>query len=302
VFRQHALSLCVGALLLAGCSLLASLDDIRVGDGEVVDGSISDVSPDVAIDIGADAATRDAMADADAAAPSTLGMGLVAYWKLDGNGKDATDGGSDLVPSGSTAPTYPSSGKFGAALFPGLGSSYLCAECSALSSSTRSALEVDGAADFTIALWVRRFLSPNTDNTWYQYGLFDNGQTMIDVASTGPAPAPAYTTLTLLDGASVVASVKDATFNFRSAANTDVWTHLIAFRRGTTIGIRVNGSETTATTNGAVGSPAATFRLAQIGGGYPWQGLVDEVAKWDRALTALEMSALYNNGAGRPLP
>src|SRR5438067_1324973 len=73
-----------------------------------------------------------------------------------------------------------------------------------------------------------------------------------------------------------------------------------AFLPGT-IGLRVNGKETTATFSGAVGAQSTWF-VAENRAGYPWQGVVDEVGKWGRALTGAEMDQLYAKGAGLTLP
>ena len=72
--------------------------------------------------------------------------------------------------------------------------------------------------------------------------------------------------------------------------------------RGSTIGIRVNGNENTGTIQGAVGARTGKVFVAAMTDGYPWQGLVDEMGKWNRALTPAEMDALYNGGSGMTLP
>jgi hypothetical protein len=124
---------------------------------------------------------------------------------------------------------------------------------------------------------------------------------MLDVHGTGAAPTPVYATLHIFDGATETANVQNTSVDFRDAANTDVWIHLVAYRRGTTIGVVVNGVETTAPFTGTIG-PATTFWLGKASAGYEWQGTLDELEVWDRALSSAEIAALYNGGAGVTIP
>jgi hypothetical protein len=233
--------------------------------------------------------------------PTTLTTGLVAYWKLDGDAKDSSGHNIDLLPAPGKDNGQPSyvQAKFNAGLYPRVSqTTFECPECVALEHPNLPELEMNG--DFTISMWAKRSASPVVDGIWWGYALFDNGQVTFGAQGTAANPSPAYPTLYFHDGATVLGQVEDPTFDFRAASNTDVWVHLVAFRRGSTIGIRVNGKETTATVTRPVGVPS-TFFLAQNSGGYPWQGVVDEVAKWNRALSSDEMDQLWAHGAGRTL-
>jgi hypothetical protein len=228
--------------------------------------------------------------------------GLDAYWKLDGDATDSSGHGVTLAASPGLFDGVPEymPGKIGNGLYPRISQSdYQCGECVALQTFPQARLDM--SADFTISLWAKRSASPIVDGTWWGYGLFDNGQVSLGAWATSVDPAPAYPTLTFYVGDNAVATLQDTTFDFRSAAATDVWTHVIVFRRGGTIGMRINGKETTATFTGAVGAQS-TFYVAQNRAGYPWQGVVDEVGKWNRALTSAEMDQLYAKGAGMTLP
>jgi hypothetical protein len=288
------------SVALAACSVFADLSDIRVGNG-LGDDARADAEPPPQ-DAGGG---RDAVSDTGVdACPdggcSTLSDGLVGYWKLDGNALDSTAGASHLVAEPASGAPLFVAGKVGDGFSPRIGSTFLCPECVVLKSTAKPALATSG--DFTISIWASRTANPNTDSVWWHYGLFDNGQLEIGVYSTNTAPTPAYPGLRLKSSPTVVAKELLApAFDFRASANTGVWTHIIAFRRGSTIGLRVNGDETLDTTDAGVGAHDM-FRLAYDQGGYPWQGAIDEVGKWNRALTAEEMDALYNGGAGRSLP
>lgn len=82
---------------------------------------------------------------------------------------------------------------------------------------------------------------------------------------------------------------------------TNSWYHLVCYREGDTFGIVTNGGEPV--TAIGVGSPriGETFRIGAHEGGYPFYGLIDEVAKWNRALSIEEIALLYNESNGLPL-
>jgi hypothetical protein len=267
-------------------------------------------SPAASIDAGDDAHPHDAGTTKDAATDAPvvdLDLGLVAYWKLDGDGTDATGINMALTGLAGTVNNPPmyATGKIGEALYPGLGTDFNCENCTALQSpdSTNAALQFKSGTsdDFTVSMWAQRITSANVDGTWWRYALLDNAQVTIAAEGTGAYPTPAYPTMFLYANGTQLALVQDKTFDFRAAANTGVWVHVIAFRQGTTIGLRVNGNQTTATISGSVGT-SGRFSVAEEASGYPWQGYVDEVGKWNRALSPAEMDALYNGGAGRTLP
>jgi hypothetical protein len=81
------------------------------------------------------------------------------------------------------------------------------------------------------------------------------------------------------------------------------WTHLVMTRDSTTWKLYANGNLVgTGTTN-----PRVLSANWEIGGnafnpGQNFPGLIDEVGIWNRALSADEVKALYNNGQGLPLP
>jgi hypothetical protein len=281
----------LACLVSAACGRVG-FDDRSLGSDLIGDGS-------------ADANETGALEDAAPCSGATcLGVGLVAYWKLDGDATDASGYNSTLDPSPvSRTPTY-TPGKIGSGLQPGMYTTFqTCPSCASLDSPTRPPLEFATATsdDFTLSVWANRTANPAADNTWWQYELLGNDQVRLRVAGTGAAPTPVYPELVLSNGATVLGHVADPMFDMRSAANVGVWVHIVGYRRGNTIGIVVNGTETTASITGSVGAPG-TFIVGRAANGYDWQGTLDEVGKWDRALNATELAALYNAGAGLALP
>ena len=234
-----------------------------------------------------------------------LHSGLVAYWQIEGNGLDSSGHHNDLelYAAGPTASqdlrTFPPA-LIGRGMSPGLAvRSYLCPGCGSLSRagfSFRNSSE--NPDDFTISAWAlssRGGLA--ADRTWWSYAVAGNDQLMLTAQSTGSYPTPAYPTMTLTNGNNVVARVQNLAVDFRSPSGTGAWVHLVGYRRGDVVGLLVNGQAATSFARGSVGT-AGRFWLGQMGTGYPWQGELDEVTVWSRALSPGEMRALYLRGAG----
>lgn len=86
------------------------------------------------------------------------------------------------------------------------------------------------------------------------------------------------------------------------------WTHVAMTYDGTTTKLYVNGVEKVSSTSesGDISyTHVTTFKIGlyQASGWWlPYAGLIDDVGIWDRALTQDEVSWLYNNGIGRPVP
>ncbi|HEY3353694.1 MAG TPA: LamG-like jellyroll fold domain-containing protein [Polyangia bacterium] len=229
-----------------------------------------------------------------------LGSGLAAYWKLDADGSDSAGNGVHLTQRAGTTPGSFPAGKLGQGYSAGFVGWFADPSIGQLESAPRP--ELDFSGDFTFSAWVYRAPNPAADDVWWNYGIFSNDQVNLNVDSWGAYPTPAYLTLHVSNHGTQLGSVQTTALDFRSAAGTNTWIHVVGFRRGTTIGVRVNGQETTAELSGAVGDQGR-FYFASNGGGYRWQGTTDEAAKWSRALSAAELDLLYNGGAGtRPAP
>jgi hypothetical protein len=97
--------------------------------------------------------------------------------------------------------------------------------------------------------------------------------------------------------------------NFQSSYSPNVWYHVVVVRTmGQKTKIYVNGVDTPATQSGSVSTAAGYIANQKMDlGGYSPLNLyalcdLDEVNMWSRALTATEVTELYNTGTGKFYP
>lgn len=231
-----------------------------------------------------------------AAIRQRLRAGLVGYWRFEGDGRDSADGGFDLVPAKDSPATY-DAGLIGAGWVPGLAVDDSCSNCNRFEGGA-GRTERAFQPDFTISVWVKPEPSPSTDR-WFEYAIFDNEQIRIFGEAFNVEPAPCRPAVFIMKNGAPVYAVRDPVFDFRSSPNQGRWNHIVAFRRGVTLGLRVN-DVTTMTTQAAPGGEGApgTFRVGGAGPRDGWQGAIDELGIWNRALEPDELEALYNQGRG----
>jgi hypothetical protein len=90
-------------------------------------------------------------------------------------------------------------------------------------------------------------------------------------------------------------------FNTVSTYNTSEWVHFVmSTDSGGNISFYVNGS-LTSTQEAAAWSPAPLTIGRNIIDGTPFDGQIDAVGVWNRALTEAEVTSLYNSGTGLEL-
>jgi len=79
-----------------------------------------------------------------------------------------------------------------------------------------------------------------------------------------------------------------------------VWQHVVAIYDNGTMRFYYNGTEFTTSSTEGNHSSNGTFTIGADQNGWqnPYKGFIDEVAVWDEALTASEITALYNSGNG----
>lgn len=266
----------LGSVALAGCAALLGIDEGAYG------GSNDDDVP----------------SGPPAEMISRLQSGLRAYWRFEGNGADSTDAGLALSSAKpELTPSFDDAGRVGAGWLPGLAEGDDCKSCN-LFEQDASAPELRIQGDFTISLWVRPDPNPVADH-WLEYGIFDNDQVRIIGEAFNVSPAPCHPAVFIMKNGTPVYTVRDTMFDFRSDSNRGRWNHVLVFRRGVTLALRINQylSTTTQTAPGGEG-PAGTFRVGGMSVGGGWQGAVDELGIWNRALEADEIDALYNRGRG----
>ncbi len=209
-----------------------------------------------------------------------LSDGLIGYWQFDGNGSDASGNGNTVALFGAAGF---GTGLFGQALsLNGTSGTY------AQMVNDNSAFDL-GSGDFTIQVWASLNGGPSPILIEKFYGPQGPGWTF-------------YLWPSSLNFYSNSQQLLSATVNLP----TGVWQSYVVERSGTTLAIYFNGSLVDDTSyGGSLGSTTNPLlfgaRNAQDGRNFTMNGLIDEVAVWNRALSPEEIAALWNNGAGREM-
>lgn len=88
--------------------------------------------------------------------------------------------------------------------------------------------------------------------------------------------------------------------------STATWYHVVVTKSSTTVKFYVDGAQQGADqtgSNATIYNGTAPFELGAFADSPEyWDGLIDEVGVWSRALTDSEVSTLYNGGAGLSYP
>lgn len=211
---------------------------------------------------------------------------LVAYYKLDSNSNDSVNSlnGSD------TNISYTTAGIIGnGATFNGSNSR--------ISIADNSLLDITG--DLTISCWVKT--SSITNNmTIVNKGV--GGATAVPYEFRFNSDASTSGRILLLRAGS---DYGFASTNARAVTNATM-THLVVTASGTTITFYVNGSSVASSVERAIPATiTANSSVTEIGSrnnGLFFNGLIDEVGIWSRALSSTEVSLVYNGGAGLQYP
>jgi len=217
---------------------------------------------------------------------SSLLSGLQAYWRMEEASWNATPG--EVIDSSS-------SGLHGQAIN-GANTSATgrLGRCGQFDGSNDQIIIPDNAfaiGDFTISVWVktsstgyRVVFASSLDNVW-NYPLW-----ILRMDTSQQAQF-------------VLATSVGNTINISSssAINDNVWHLIVAWREGDVGYIQVdNGIIVNAAFNGSL-SNAVENRIGERYGGSStaWSDSLDEIAIWNRVLTSLERTDLYNNGSGK---
>ncbi len=84
-----------------------------------------------------------------------------------------------------------------------------------------------------------------------------------------------------------------------TALSTGAWYHILATRSGNTLTIYVNGvADATITYSGTPYSTSEPLTFGYGNNHAHFSGKLDEVAVWDKGLSAAEIKTLYNSGRG----
>lgn len=211
-----------------------------------------------------------------------LRSGLVAYWRFEENGGDSTGDHLLTVGEGTGNVSY-SGGKIGLAMRQ---------EGNPSSFRMPRAADIDFEKNFTLSVWAYR-----EESVYDNDAVFDNGSLYIAKRDAPPWNSRMGVLLSSLDDKRTLDLVDNSSIG-KPPLHT--WFHVAVFRRGTTIGIKVNNEGTaTVDVSGMKLQGGSMVFIGQQQYGYPWQGRLDELGIWNRALTFSEMTSLYNNGRAR---
>lgn len=251
---------------LEDCS---SLNNIPGTNCQTAAYNFSVASPDLGI------ASAPTPAPTPAPFPST---GLVSYWKMDEtSGITVADSLNAHNGSGNAAVT---AGKIGNARSFNGSSNYI-----SLANPTTNF--PSGAAAKTLCFW-----GYNTSSALPRSGVF------LGTASNGQAFfVNAYNGTNMFAGG--YGSDTTTITGFWPAAS---WKHVCLTYAGTTAIVYGNGTQVSA--DARIWNLVLNQAFIGRGGGAfgYWQGYIDEVGLWNRALTAIEISTLYNGGVGLTYP
>lgn len=231
--------------------------------------------------------------------------GLVAYWPLNGNFTDAGPNTIAVTNTGVTATTG-ANGTANAAMFfnNALSSTATVVPATSFGAVTiNSALNFGQTASYTVAHWFRITNASSTIGS----GFFDNCMNYNGYAtwlwrSSGTGnPIQVHFNA---GGINVQSPVATTTINLNT------WYHLAGVKDGTTLRLYINGLQV-ATATGAFGVPSYAYQpkfgtLYFNQTGYfnyaPFNGSLDDMRIYNRALTPAEVAVLASSPSGGPLP
>jgi hypothetical protein len=219
-------------------------------------------------------------------ASSSLLSGLQFYYKLEDT-SDSSGNGSTLTNSG--AVTF-IAGKVNNA------ANFIAASSQKLSVASNS-FNQPASGDFSLSFWV---FVPSTNTSNFN-----------DFISKGLRNAQGYT-VEISDGILILFITdgsNSANLGYSATSiNDNTWRHFVAtIVRGGTNTLYLNGtSVNTSSMAGVTGSLSNTtgFAIGWDGSNTATHstGLVDECGYWNRALSSVEVTCLYNGGAGSTYP
>jgi len=196
--------------------------------------------------------------------------GLVGYWPFNGNANDESGNGNDGINSGATLTTDRFSNPNSAYIFDGV----------------NDKIEMDYVFDFperTISGWfnLSQFSATIQAIIVNDYAALANGHIIFQILNDSIA----------LQNGTVGCSQMLPTLN--------TWYFVASTRDATSTKYFINGIEQCQAVNGVLASAGATGQILRVGadryGTQHWfNGMIDDVGIWNRALTQCEIKDLYN--------
>jgi hypothetical protein len=157
------------------------------------------------------------------------------------------------------------------------------------------ATDINGAdATMSICMWVN---PESLDGTRYFAGkyLTSNGSRQYALAIlSGAAGKPAF--LISHDGTNVT------TVTYTDAMLTGNWYHICGVYNDANIYVYVNGDSVSTNLTTGIYNGDQEFKIGSGGAPSYWDGLIDEVGIWSRALSSEEITDIMNNGLNGAAP
>lgn len=231
---------------------------------------------------------------------ATIHTGLLNYWALDGNGEDSA---SDFVEGTSTIEDDVTvGGTAGAATILGSGGLFGGAVDFERGTATDGRLEtanvanadIDfGSESFTTSMWVQ--FDDNSSGNWQ--ALLVRGE-----GSNYRLATHRNNTAQMTSNNSAAAAIGAGDIHSGVNIRSGNWHHIVATATpGSTVSLYVDGVLTGTQASSGITNTNDNGEGLWIGNNNNapsrmWDGLIDDVAQWDRALTATEVTEIYDAG------
>ena len=149
---------------------------------------------------------------------------------------------------------------------------------------------LSGTTDFTMACWINSEVT--TSGTYMLFNSYASGYTGGVQFYINGADTKLY----------YWSSSGDFAGSTAISGTDGAWDFAVVTRSGTTMTIYLNGSvDGTSTVSHSIAGTNMTLGGSSGASGYVFNGKIDEASIWTRALSASEISELYNSGTGKTL-
>lgn len=231
-----------------------------------------------------------------------LTTSTVAYWKLDESSGNASDSvGSNTLTNTNTA-TYVAGKINNGVNLVRASSQYL---------TVANDISIQGGA-VSISCWINATSIPSTNDG--QSPGASNNHTAISIGDAGTNTKVSIvlnrnSNLNYVLFSRMKENVDVQNLAYQTTLSTSTWYHLVMTYDGATITGYVNGSSVGTASASGSGSSGTTdyFNIGSGQNNTPafsafFDGKIDEVGVWSRAITSGEVTQLYNSGAGLQYP